>query len=1134
MKKKRTKDHPDIFRLIRKGLLIMKLSLLLIVVGVLQSAASVYSQTWRMNLNEKSMTVKEVLNRIESTSEFRFFYEEKKIDVERKITIDVSDASITEVLSQLFDNEGVEYKIFNNNYIVLKPNGENSTFLMENAQQQKSVSGKVTDSSGATLPGVSVVVKGTTNGSITDGNGNYSISRVPENAILQFSFVGMKMQEVKVGTQTSIDVTMTEDAIGIDEVIAVGYGTTTKSNLTTSVSQVKPGDIPASANNSVNQLLFGRAAGLNVSQQSAEPGGNINLSIRGRGNPLVIIDGIVVPGNGLEPGSGNGELNGVKRGGLSDLNPADIESIEVLKDASSAIYGVAAADGVILITTKKGKLGKMNISYDGSRSMMVNMPYLEPLNAQEYMSYYNQFSKDRYLFDNKMGPFGTVSPSGFTPQFSDSQIQNAGKGTDWLNEVLRNGSADNHTININGGTEKMIYYFSGNYFNQVGTMKNSDMSRYNTRMNLTFAMTDFLKLNASMSYTRNNYTNSTAGWQTGGSGSNGFGALQAALSYPSYLPVKDGDGNYSQFATTGNPVTLLNINDHTQSSGIMANFSMDIDIIKKMLSVRLLYGNNFEAANRSLYIPSNVFWGQIYQSRGSLTGQQRQNQTMEATMSFKKALGKIANLDAVAGMGQYVYDDNGYGMQASDMLDAVSTYNMGAAPKREAMSSYKNYEKKRSYFARTNFDILDRYLVSMVYRLDGIDKFYPDNKYAGFPSVSLGWKINNESFMKSFSKLNLLKIRASIGITGRPIGSAAYGQYSADSDQAYFDNGATIYTPYYQTRFDQPDLKWEKTQNKNIGLDFGFFKNRISGTVDVFSDKVTNLLTSRSTDQLSYIGTAYENDGSRVRSGWEVSLKTVNFVTRSFQWDMIFNATHYNYFWDKRFQNQDLQLYVGEKDPVNAIYVFETNGILQIGEAPSAWQPAKAQMPGAPKFVDLNGDKKLDYQDVKMFTYDPKIVLGWGNDFKYKNLDMSIFFYGQFGAYDFNNTLQWADPKKIASGTMGATKDIKNSWSTSNPNGIWPGAGYDETILGLSASIDTRLASKNFVRCRNITFGYTFKQPAVTRYFSNLRAYVDVQNPFIITKYVGGDPEVQAGAVKGAPAPYPMARTYSFGVNVTF
>lgn len=1097
---------------------VMKLTTFFLLVTFINVSASVYSQVTRLNLKVQGTTIKDVLNRIEDQSKFFFMYNDRKIDVERKVDIDLKQANIEAILKTIFEGSNTRF-IIKDRQIVLY-NESDEDFRDPNtqsvSQQQKTVSGKVTDSSGATLPGVSVVVKGTTTGTITDFKGSYTLANVPANATLQFSFVGMKAQEIAVGVKSTINVTLVEDAIGLEEVVAVGYGTTTKQNLTTSVSQVKPGDIPVAANSSVNQLLFGRAAGLQVSTQSAEPGGNINLSVRGRGNPLIIMDGIVVPNDQLEPKPGITELDGVKRGGLGNINPADIESIEVLKDASAAIYGVAASNGVILITTKKGKAGRMNISYDASHSVVKNMPYLEPLSPKDYMTYYNIFAKDCYDVT--------------TPKFSATDIANAGAGTDWVGQVLRAGSMDNHSLNINGGSDKVIYYFSGNYFNQVGTMENSGLSRYNGKMNISFVLNKFLKFNTSVNASRNNYTNSTAGWQNGGSGAMGFGSLQAALAYPTYLPLKDANGKNTQFVGIGNPVSLLTINDKTNSSSLFSTFSLDIDIIPKTLSAKLLYGNNLDNASRNFYIPSDVLFGLVYQSRGAISTQQRQNQTMEATVMYKKKFANIVDLDAMAGCGQYLYDENGSGMTATDMLDATGTNNMGAAPSRNSMTSYRNFEKKRSYFARANFGILDRYLVSLVYRADGIDKFFPENKYASFPSASVGWKISKAAFMQNLTFIELLKLRASVGVTGLPIGTAAYGQYIADDNQAYFDNGTTVYTPYYQTAIDQPNLKWQKTVNNNIGLDFGLFKNRISGSVDLFQDKITNLLTKRATNQLSMIGNAYDNGGSQVRSGFEFSLKSTNIATRNFDWDMVVNVTHYLWRWDTRYNNQDLQKYEGIKDPVRAIFVYQTNGILKTGEAPSAWQPAAAKMPGAPKFVDVNSDGVLDYKDVVMYNKDPELILGFGNNFRYMNLDLGVFFYAQFGAKDFNNTLRWSDPKGIGGGGQSATTDIKDVWSTANENGTLPGGKYTESALGLPTSIDTYLSSKDFVRCRNITLGYTIKSPAVAKYFSSLRVYADVQNPFIFTKY-NGDPEVQA---IGTPAPYPMARTYSFGINVNF
>lgn len=994
------------------------------------------------------------------------------------------------------------------------------------------VAGIVRNQSGASLPGVTVLVKNSRNdftaATQTDSTGVFTFSRLPSGEGYSFtiSYVGMETQTLsgyilKPGSTLSITVKLNETATALNDVVVIGYGTTSRANLTTAISKINPAEIPSAANNSVNQLLFGRAAGLQATQNSSEPGGNINLSVRGRGAPLIIVDGIVVPNNELEPSPGITELNGVRRGGIANLNPNDIESIEVLKDASAAIYGVAASNGVILITTKKGKNGKMNVSYNGSYSTVKNMKYMEPLSPAEYMYYYNIFSKDVY--------------GATTSKYSDADMKNAGAGTDWLGLVLRDGSIDNHSLSISGGSDKINYYISGGYFNQIGTMENSDLKRYSIKSNVTVSLASFLKLNTNLNYSRNYYTNSTAGWQNGGSGGQGFGALQAAVNYPKILPVRDSLGNYTLFATTGNPVSLLSISDKTNASTVFGSASLEADIIPKVLSAKLLYGNNFENAGRNFYIPSDVFYAQIYQSRGSLANNQRQNQTMEATLSFKKNIGTDLDVNAIAGYGQYLYDDNGSGLTATDMLDAIGTNNMGAAPTRVSMVSYKNFEKRRSYFSRVNLGYLDRYLLSLAYRADGIDKFFPANKYASFPSASVGWKLSSEKFMQGVKFINLLKLRASAGVTGLPIGSAAYGQYSPDAgNQAVFDNGATIYTPYYQTALDQPNLKWQKTVNTNIGLDFGFLNNRISGSFDVFRDKITNLLTRRSTNQLSYIASAYDNGGSQTRSGIEFSARSTNISTKNFKWDMITTVTHYRWRWNTRYNNQDLQPYVAVKDPVNAIYVYQTNGIIQTGETPKKYQPAKAIMPGAPKFVDRNGDDTLNYKDVVMYNRDPKVIIGLGNSFTYKNFDLSVFFYAQYGAKDFNYGLQWSEPLDFGGGTKGATVQIRDRWSSVNPNGTLPGGKFVESALGLPVSLDTYLSSKDFVRCRNLTLGYTFRGDATKKYFSSFRVYADVQNAFIITKYVAIDPEVTAASIKGGPAPYPMARTYSLGVNINF
>jgi TonB-linked SusC/RagA family outer membrane protein len=1002
---------------------------------------------------------------------------------------------------------------------------------------QSAVSGKVTDENGVGLPGVNVLVKGTSTGASTDASGFYRIGNVDPDAVLVFTFIGYRTQEVAVNSQTTIDVAMEPDIQALQEVVVVGYGTMLKKDVSTSIAKVDPAKVPAAANENISQLLFGRAPGLQVSQSSSQPGGAVNLSIRGRGTPLIVVDGVIMPSSGLEPGTGVAEINSVNRGGLAGLSPSDIESIEILKDASAAIYGVNAGNGVILITTKKGKEGTMNVTYNANRSWVRNMDYLEPIGGREYMILFNQLKLDKYLAENDMEPFGPNPAAGFTPQFTDEQIANATLNTDWLGEILRNGSIDNHNIAINGGAGKVRYYFSGNFFNQVGTMKNSDMTKYTGRMNVALDLNKYLTFTASFNAARNSFTNSGSGQQTGGAGANAFNALQAALAYPRYLPIRDENGKYTQFQLTGNPVSLLDIDDKTKYSALLSNFAVDINIIPEVLTAKLMYGNNYEFSERNFYIPSTVYWMQLYRSRGSLNQSKRQNQTMEATLAFKKEIADGISLDAVAGVAQYQYDEDGFGLLSTDMLDAIGNTNVASGTGVKEVNSYKIYNRTRSYFARASVDFLDRYIISGVIRYDGFSNFFPDNKYAAFPSGSVAWKISNEPFFSDVEFIDLLKLRASIGTTGTNTlaGLAAYGGFIADPNVISFNNGAANYVPYYLYALDNPNLLWQKTINKNIGLDVSLFSDRISLAFDVFRDDDTNLLKSNAnTPALSFISSQAVNGGHTVKAGYEIGLTTANLRGGAFEWNTTINLSHYKYEWKERFEEDDLAAYVRVDDPVLAIYAFETNGILQLGQEVPAWQPANASKAGAPLFVDQNGDEVLDEKDVIMYDRVPKLSVGFGNTFMYRNFDLTVFLYGQFGAYDYNYSLAWADPAAILGGNQSGTAEVRDVWTSANPNGTLPGGTYNEASLGLIAGSDYLITKKDFVRARNITLGYNFNPAALNNVVKGLRVYLDVQNAFLITDYKGADPEVLAPAVKGGPAPYPMARTFSFGVSANF
>jgi TonB-linked SusC/RagA family outer membrane protein len=1000
-------------------------------------------------------------------------------------------------------------------------------------QTTQTVSGTVTSKEDkTTLPGISVTVKGTTNGVATDASGKFSITAA-RGSTLVFTGIGYETREVSISGAV-LNVILDTHQSSLNEVLVIGYGTTTRQNITTAVTKVDPKKIPQAANNSIQQLLFGRAAGLQVSQGSSQPGGNINLSIRGRGNPLYVVDGVLFPGDALEPTNGTiaSETNGVSRGGLAGLNPEDIESIEVLKDASAAIYGVNAANGVILITTKKGKAGRLNVSYSGSYSFEKNYPYLQPLNATQYETFYNQLITD-YTTGTK--------PTAFTP----AQIAAAGTGTNWLNQIFRTGAINNHQLSVNGGTDKATYYFSGGYYNESGTLQHAGLTKYTGRANLSFNISKFLTLNTNFTGNSNSYINSSSGGQTGNSGTQGFGIIQAALGYPANVPVRDANGNYSRFGVIANPVSLLDIQDNTAAHTLNANVSADIKIIPGVLALHALYGNNYESSDRDFFVPNTVYYFQTFQARASRNFNKRENQTMEATATFKKDFGKLLNIDVVAGTGQYTNTYSAFGSQGAGGPNTFGTNNLILETTNLGITSNRTATKTRSYFARATFNLLDKYLLTGTYRYDGFSLFFPENKFASFPSVSLGWKINNESFMKSLDFVSLLKLRGSVGVTGSTAGlstGAGYGGFSSDGNILYFNNGATNYGTIASYAIDHPNLTWQKTTNKDIGLDFGFFKDRISGSIDFFRDDVTNLLrTTGPTAPLSPYSTQSVNGGHQVRQGYDIALNTQNVRIKNFDWSSIINVSHYVYKWEERFVYDVLGAYNGVtyqavNDPVNERYYFKTNGILKVGQTVPVTQPAGggARLPGAPIIVDANGDGKLDGNDLFKLNPDPKISIGFGNDFHYKQFDLSIFFYGQFGGKATNFNYAWADPTNIISSTQSGTIQALDVYTSANQSGTRPGVNYVESATGLPQGSDINIVSTNFVRCRNLTLGYTFNSKLLNKFSKSIRVFADAQNLFILTNYKGVDPEVSYANVKGGYAPYPMFRTFSFGLRAGF
>lgn len=1023
--------------------------------------------------------------------------------------------------------------------------GPSSQALAQQTGERK-ISGQVNDEIGEPIIGAAVKVVGKALGTVTDLDGKFSLEVAP-GQLLEISYIGYRTIEVKVGNQSRIQVALAEDTKILDEVIVTGYGAVSKKNLTTSIVKVKADDVPKAANSNMSQMLMGRAAGLQATVASAQPGGGVNIAIRGAGAPIYVVDGVVMPGSSLEGQSGSATTvmpTNVNRSGLAGLNPEDIESIEVLKDASASIYGIGAANGVVLVTTKKGKEGKMKITYDGNMSMVKNYQYLDVLDAQEYMGYVNIFAKEQYMCMQGMGIYGTKPyDNKFEDVFKDTQIRDA-QTTNWRDMVLKSGGISNHNVTVQGGGKMLSYYLSGNYFRQEGTVSNSNMERFTLRSNVVAQLTDFLKLTSSINVNRNDNSNGTVGGSTNGRGAEASGALSAALAYPTHLPLYDENGKYTVFSNLPNPVGMEGIGDRSKSDGVNLNFVVDADIIKNMLSAKLVYGYNKESAERNVYIPTTVYYDKMYKSRGSIAKDARENTTLEGILNFNKSFGEVFRFDAVVGMGRYKNQYTGLNVAYTDINDLIGNDNIGAATGTFTPGSYKRADEKRSQFARVNMDFFDRYVVAATVRRDGTDKFFEDKKYAWFPSVSVAWKIFNEKFMEDIKWVNLLKLRASYGVTGNDnLGTSLYGSYAPFGHHVFFDSSASKYVPFYLNSKDYPGVTWEKTVMKNIGLDFSVLQDRVSGSFDYFWNDITNMLGTTNSNGLSMFDTYPVNGGHIRRTGWDATIETKNILTRDFSWTSTITLSHYNSVWKERMPNFDYKEYQRRDDePVNALYFYRTDGIVnaEMSNVPDH-QPENSRIPGAPIIKDLDGNGTIDTKDVDMVDVVPAIYWGFGNTFRYKNWDLDVFIYSQMGLKKYNYAYSWADGTALANQKSNQSQLIHNVWnSETNPNGTIPGIAYQLSNVSLpgGASTDIGYEDASFVRVRNMTLGYNFNANnlgVLSKYISNARIFVDVQNPFTFTSFTGFDPEVYTGGdYKSSKAEYPQTRTYSVGVKVSF
>ena len=974
-------------------------------------------------------------------------------------------------------------------------------------QNGRTITGTVIDETGETVIGANVVVKGTTNGSITDVDGRFSLNNVPDGAILIVSYVGYEDLSVKVGVQSQLTIKLKESSELIDEVVVVGYASQKKVNLSGSVASVNMDDIAEKRPiTNLSSGLAGMAAGVSVTSSSNKPGeDNTSIMIRGQGtlnssSPLVIIDGV--------------ESN------INTVAPQDVESMTVLKDAASAsIYGSRAANGVILITTKKGKSGKINIDYTGYAAIQSIGHTIDAVtNYADYMSLKNEAAKN----SNRAGQYD--------PQMIEDWRADNGRNpllypnTDWVDEVFKSALATNHNLSLSGGSEKVTFYTSFGYNDNPGVMENSGYQRYSFRSNVEAKPLKWL----------------TLGMKLGGYLSNreiGSGQLSNVFTYGSAstpgIVYRAPDGRYGGAQALGediqldNPLVYLNSRDGnykrrnfrstfngaiTPLEGLTITGSYTYELTDDDNWEKPVYHDQWDFLHEQI-VKHNT--GRTWIS--NFNGKQ-ERMFMDATIRYEdKVLNNRLSFSILAGASQELFRSYNMTAKKYDWTDESMDVINGFTGDAEASGSRSEWAM-RSYFGRINLGWDDKYLVEVNLRADASSRFLKENRWGYFPSVSAGWMISEENFMKGASKwLSMLKLRASYGQTGNSnVGYRIYDYYEVGRNAII---GGAESTGVYASDLGNKSITWETTTEFNLGVDFGIFNNRFKLAAEYFKRKITDLLvTNKPLPFYNEVNKIAGNIGSTQSQGVEITLNTVNIVTKDFEWDTTLTLSHYNDRWLKRDPNWKPRAYEKEDDPIRAWWEYEAIGILQPGEkAPDA---QKDLVPGMMKLKDRDGNGVLGDEDkVYMGNGDPKIIYGLNNSFRYKNFDLNIYFYGEAGRK--RGASYYEGWTRMDNGINVSTYALKafssNNLTATDPTYVRGGNGWG----------DYYVKSIYYVRCGSITLGY--KVPISQKIVNNLRVYVDVNNPFVITNWTGLDPETDNGTYA-----YPNVTSYNFGVSISF
>ncbi len=981
--------------------------------------------------------------------------------------------------------------------------------------QNVQIRGTVSDETGAPLPGATIIIKGTTTGTTTDIDGQYSISS-PSNGVLVFSFIGYNPIEREVGNQSEINISLQPDLSDLDEVIVVGYGTAKKSQLTGAISSIGSKEIQELPITDARQALQGRAAGVDVTQPGSKPGSAPQVRIRGRrsfnasNEPLYVIDGIPVVG------------------GLNDINPQDITSMEVLKDASAtAIYGSRGSNGVVLITTKRGTKGKTIVSVDSYYGLSRELGRIDVFNGPEFAEYKRESRRASGEY-----PQGPATPAADESLFEPVELEGiaSGRSSDYVGGLLRNGAIQSHQVGISGGSDKTTFFVSANYFNDKGVIINQDYSRYTFRANIDHQINKKVKIGTStlISYSERNGEN--------------FNPLGGALAENPLGKPFDEDGNIIFLPTSDglrtNPFAEIvqgAQEDLTKNYRIFNSIFAQYDILPG-LSYRMVFGPDITISRNGRFTGSQTNARRGGDATGSVNDEFTFNFTLENILSYTKTFKENHNLNVTAlqSIQQDRYEQTT--VSVSGIPAESQFYNrLGDASQITGANTNLREWALMSFMGRINYDFKNKYLLTATLRADGSSRFGENNRFGYFPSVAVGWNVHSESFLQNSSTVDQLKFRVSYG----SIGNQAINPYQTQAllgrtSYAYDNSAAFGYRP---NTIGNPDLRWETSTTFNAGLDFALWNSRVFGSVEYYITNTSDLLAPQPLPNSIGFGGFTTNIGETQNRGIELTLSTLNMEKGDFTWttDLIFTKNTEEIISLPNGDDISAGRFIGQ--PLTIFYDLKKIGIWQTDETDLA--KTFGNKPGEIKIEDFNGDgviNSLDRQFLGSAVAD--FAMGMTNRFSYKGFDFSFFLYGRFGSmlrsqfHTSNNSL------------AGRYNNLDiDYWTPNNPTNSYPRPNVNQESAKYASSM--QYFDGTFIKVRNINLGYNFTPEAAKKIgMTSLRIYTSIQQPFIFANYrsehKGIDPEVFIDGEQGVGGGIvnsnvsPAVTSFTFGINAKF